>query len=40
MVIVKAFDQAIWYLKIILPEDTPYAEFTYATATLLQPLPF
>lgn len=40
MVIVKAFDQAIWYLKIILPEDTLFAEFTYATATLLQPLPF
>ncbi len=40
MVIVKAFDQAIWYLKIMLPEDTLFAEFTYATATLLQPLPF
>lgn len=40
MVIVKAFDQAIWYLKMILPEDTLYAEFTCTTATLLQPLSF
>ena len=40
MVIVKAFDQAIWYVKIVLPEDTPYAEFTHATATSPQPLPW
>lgn len=36
MVIVKAFDQAIWSPKMILPEDPLYAEFTYATTTLLK----
>lgn len=39
MVIVKAFDQAIWYLKIILPEDAPCAQFTHASPTSPHPLP-
>lgn len=39
MVIVKAFDQAIWYLKIILPKDILNVKFSYTIPTSLTAAP-